>query len=78
MWWSIAGILAVAVLIAVIEISSLRKRKSKKDLWAFSLLLLLGTGLSIAQGLQADIPNPLDWMAAIFQPLGNWMKSTLG
>ncbi len=78
MWWSIAGILAVAVLIAAIEIPSLRKKKSKKDTWAFSLLLLLGTGLSIAQGLQAHIPNPLDWMAAIFQPLGNWMKSTLG
>jgi hypothetical protein len=73
--WSIAGILVIAVFIAAIEVPSLLGKK--KELWVFSLLLLSGTGLSIAQALHANIPNPLDWMAAVYQPFSNWITRAL-
>jgi NhaP-type Na+/H+ or K+/H+ antiporter len=73
--WSIAGILVIAVFIAAIEVPSLLGKK--RELWVFSILLLLGTGLSIAKTLHAYIPNPLDWMAAVYQPLRNWITSAL-
>jgi hypothetical protein len=73
--WSIAGILVISILIAAIEIPS--RKGEKKELWVFSLLLLAATGLSITQAFQANIPNPLDWMAAVYQPFSNWITSAL-
>jgi hypothetical protein len=73
--WSISGILVIAAFIIAIEVPSLLGKK--KDLWVFSLLLLSGTSLSIAQALHANIPNPLDWMSAVYQPFSNWITSTL-
>jgi hypothetical protein len=73
--WSIAGILIVTLFIAAIEIPSLLGKK--KELWVFSFLLLLGSGLSIAQSLHANISNPLDWMTFIYQPFSNWITSAL-
>ncbi len=71
--WAIAGLLATAGICAAIEFPSLIGHK--KDLWVFSLLLLMGTTISIAAALKVNIPNPLDWIAAVYQPLGEWMKS---
>lgn len=73
--WSIAGILLVALLLVAIDVPYLIKKK--KELWVFSLLLLLGTGLSIAMALHVVISNPLDWIAAVYQPLSNWITSAL-
>jgi hypothetical protein len=73
--WSIAGILAVALLLAAIDVPSLTK--DKKELWVFTFLLLMGTGLCIAKVLHVGIPNPLDWIAAVYQPLSNWITSAL-
>jgi hypothetical protein len=73
--WSIAGILVIAVLFAAIEVPS--RIGEKKDLWVFSLLLLSATGLSIAQALHANLPNPLDWIAVVYQPFSNWITSVL-
>lgn len=67
--WVILGILAVAVVIAFIDVPSLLKQGLKKELWTFMILLLFGTGLSIAEGLQVDIPNPMDALAFIYKPL---------
>jgi NhaP-type Na+/H+ or K+/H+ antiporter len=71
--WVIAGLIATAGISAAIEIPSLTGHK--KDLWVFSLLLMLGTALGIAAALKVNIPNPLDWIAAVYQPFGNWMQS---
>lgn len=70
--WVIAGLLATAGICAAIEIPSLTAHK--KDRWVFSLLLALGTALSIALALKAPIPNPLDWIAAVYRPLGIGME----
>jgi hypothetical protein len=71
--WPVAGILVIAILIAANDVPSLTKKK--KDLWVFSILLLLGTGISVAEVLHVGIPNPLDWIAVVYQPFSNWITS---
>jgi len=67
----ITGIIAATIAIAMIEVPSLVRRRLRKELWVFLTLLILGAGLSIAQSMHAFIPNPLDWMKTIYQPLGD-------
>lgn len=71
--WVIAGVLATAGICAVIEIPSLIGHK--KDLWVFSVILVLATVLCSAAALRLPVPNPLDGIAAIFRPVGTWMQS---
>ncbi|MBO1515439.1 hypothetical protein [Metabacillus bambusae] len=75
--WVIAGILLVATLIIVLEVPPLLEKKQKKESWVFSLLLLFGVGLSIAESLDLNIPNPLDWIAIIYKPLSDLIMSLL-
>jgi hypothetical protein len=75
--WTIIGILAAAIAIGFIEVPSLWKNGQKRELWAFSFLLLTGTGLGIAKTLQIHIPNPLDWMAVIYKPFSDFLFGIL-
>ncbi|MCF6094967.1 hypothetical protein L1765_13455 [Microaerobacter geothermalis] len=69
--WVVLGILFIAGIIALIEVPSLLKKNLKKELWVFSILLFIGTGLSIVEGLQINLPNPLDWITIIYKPLSD-------
>lgn len=75
--WAITGIIVTASFIVMIEVPPLLKSKSKRELWLFSILLLIGTVLSIAKSLQLAIPNPLDLLWIIFQPFSDWLYSFL-
>lgn len=75
--WVSAGILVITVMIIIKEVPTLLRNKLKKELWVFSILLLFGTGLSIAQGLQKEIPNPIDWISFIYKPLSDLISSFL-
>ncbi|RCW51034.1 hypothetical protein DFP97_102226 [Paenibacillus prosopidis] len=75
--WAITGIIVTASFIAMIEVPPLLRAKLKGELWLFSILLLLGTVLSIAKSLQLAIPNPLDMLWTIFQPFSDWLYSFL-
>lgn len=75
--WGVIIILAIAVGIVMIEVPYLRKQQLKKELWVFLILLLLGTGLSIAKSLNIDIPNPSDWIAIVLKPLSDVLFSLL-
>lgn len=71
---AIAGILVITAVIIAIDVPPLLKKKLKKELWIFSILLLIGVSLSIAKALNVKIPNPLDWITAIFQPLSDMVE----
>lgn len=71
------GILMVSALIIIIDVPSLLKKKFKKELWVFSIILLFGTGLSIAESLQVDIPNPLDGIAVVYKPFSDFLFDLL-
>jgi hypothetical protein len=75
--WVISGILVVGALFALIEVPPLRRKKLKRELAAFFSLLLFGIGLSIAEALQLDIPNPLDWIQFVFKPLSELLMGML-
>lgn len=75
--YSILGILIVAIGIVLYEVPSLIKRKLKKELWAFSILLVFGVFLSIIESLNIDIPNPSDWLTIIYSPFNNLLDSIL-
>jgi hypothetical protein len=66
---STAAILAVGLMIGLIEVPALLKRRERKDLWVFSVLLLAGIGLSIAVSLNIEIPTPLLWIKKIYEPI---------
>lgn len=63
------GILIIAAIIVYIEVPSLLKKKYKKELIVFSIILTIGVGMSIAHSFGKSIPNPIDFLTFIFMPL---------
>ncbi|WHZ56134.1 hypothetical protein [Metabacillus hrfriensis] len=74
---AVAGILVIAGVIIAIDVPSLLRKKEKKELWVFFILLLIGISLSIAQALHIEIPNPVDWITVIYQPLSDLIETLL-
>lgn len=74
---AVAGILVIVAVIIAIDVPPLLRKKLKKELWIFSILLLFGTALSIAQALNMKIPNPLDWITAIYKPFSDMIEKLL-
>lgn len=74
---TIIGIIAVVILICVLEVPRLVKDKLIKELVVFTALLLFGTIISIAQALQIRIPNPMDLIITIYQPVYNVFQAWL-
>ncbi|KRF67090.1 hypothetical protein ASG99_17095 [Bacillus sp. Soil768D1] len=74
---AVTVILILVAIIIAIDVPSLLRKKLKKELWIFSVLLLFGTALSIAQALNIKIPNPLDWITAIYKPLSDMIEKLL-
>ncbi|MCM3267909.1 hypothetical protein [Paenibacillus elgii] len=70
MWKMLLVLLATAAIVAI-EWRSLMERKLKRELWTFFLLCFVGTSLGVAAALQLNIPNPLDWITALYKPLSN-------
>lgn len=73
----ITVILIIVTLIAVLEIPPLLKKGMKKELWSFSVFMVVGTVLSIGMVLELKIPNPLDWITMIYQPMHDWVFEIL-
>lgn len=68
----VIGILMIAAIILVIEVPSLKKKKQKKELVVFSLLLTIGVGLSIAYTFGKTIPNPMDLLNIVYKPINDF------
>ncbi|MBP1932103.1 hypothetical protein [Ammoniphilus resinae] len=69
----VIGILIIALVNGVIEVPTLLKQKQKKELWMFSILLLLAVGLGAAVTLHINLPNPFDTITAIYKPLNDYI-----
>lgn len=68
---AIAGFIIVVAVIIAIDAPPLWKRKQKKELWIFSILLLFGTSMGIAHLLFHKIPNPADLIIIVYKPLSD-------
>lgn len=75
---SIAGILAIVVIIIIIDVPTLWRNKLIKELWVFTFILFFTALLGIAQALHFKTPNPLDWIITVYKPLADvvdvWLK----
>ncbi|WP_313894151.1 hypothetical protein [Psychrobacillus sp.] len=69
-------VLIIAFLIVLIELPKL-KQGGTKLIWTFSIVLVFGISLNIAVGLDALIVSPLDAIMYIFQPVSDFLKTTL-
>ncbi|MDR6882467.1 hypothetical protein [Bacillus sp. 3255] len=75
--WAIPGILAAAGAIFIFEAPALFKGRFMKELWLFSILLVVGTVLSILISLHVEIPNPIDWIIIIYKPFSDLLNNIL-
>lgn len=73
--YSIFGILIVAIGMVLYEVPALIKKRLRKELWAFSILLMFGVFISIVESLNIDMPNPSDWLAIIYSPFNSLLDS---
>lgn len=71
----IVGILAVAGAIAWLELPPLLKRRQIRELWAFSVLLLIAVGVSIPAALTSHFPSPLIAFTIIFKPFSKLLSA---
>lgn len=73
-------ILSVVVLSTIlwkIETPKMLKENLYREMWTFSILLGIGTILTILKILDVDVPNPSDWIAWVYSPFKNIMQSLL-
>lgn len=68
---AVLGVIGVSFGIMMFDMPSLWKKKMKKELFVFIVLLVLGAGLSIANALRLHIPNPLEGAIVLFKPLSH-------
>ncbi|WP_205665300.1 hypothetical protein [Pseudalkalibacillus hwajinpoensis] len=69
------GIIILAF--SIVEIPKLRKNKKKKELWTYSILLLIGYPLLVAQIMNVPIPNPLDLITFVYHPMSQFLFAVL-
>ncbi|GKU77555.1 hypothetical protein [Paenibacillus sp. L3-i20] len=74
---TVIGILIVSTWIAFIEVPALKRKHQIKELWIFSILLLLGTALSIAESSHVKMPSPLDWIMKLYMPISELLNGVL-
>lgn len=71
----VAGIVAAAGFIAMLQVPVLRQKKLKKELWVFWVILLLGAGIGISRALKIYVPTPAAWIAAALKPFSDFLVS---
>ncbi|NHN30669.1 hypothetical protein [Paenibacillus agricola] len=77
MIWPILGVLSATGLMIWVEVPGLWKKQQFKELLIFSVLLIMGTSLGIAQAAKIEIASPLDWISYVFEPVGEWILRML-
>jgi len=68
-------LLLIFTVIIWFELPKLIKNKMWGELIAFSILMLIGMSLSIAQTVGINLPNPTKGLEALYKPLAELLKS---
>ena len=78
MWMvSIVLVIGFSTALCLVEIPKMRKNKEYKELAAFFIILFFGTLIAILKSLNAEIPNPADFVAAVYAPIVELIKGAL-
>ncbi|MDQ1003413.1 hypothetical protein QFZ28_003813 [Neobacillus niacini] len=75
--WAIIGILLTGAIITFFEIPPLVKKKWRREMIVYFLLLSAGMTLAILLCKDVSIPTPLDWIAKIFSPVTSFFERNL-
>ncbi|WP_251414955.1 MULTISPECIES: hypothetical protein [Paenibacillus] len=67
-------ILGVTGLIIRFDVPSLMKNKYTKDLWVFSILLLIGVTMNVIINVFQNVPTPLNALTTLLTPLNNLLE----
>lgn len=74
---SIISVLVFSTVVSFVQVPKMLSEKAYRDLWVFSVILLLGTVLAVLKSLEVEIPNPGDWVAWIYLPVSDFLKEFL-
>lgn len=74
---SVLAALIFSTALCYIEIPKMLQDKLFRELWTFSALLVFGTVLAILKSLDVNIPNPSDFIAWVYSPVREVIKSLL-
>jgi len=66
---NVAIVIAIGVLVALLEMPNLLKKKMFKEGVVFLTLLFLATLVASLKALNAPLPNPFDWIEAVYKPV---------
>lgn len=77
MMWFVLVIGIIVLAISVIEIPLFKKNKKKKELWTYSIILLVGYSLLVAQTMRVPLPNPLDLITFVYKPISKVLFALL-
>jgi NADH:ubiquinone oxidoreductase subunit 6 (subunit J) len=72
------GVLVVSGVIMLYEVPKMKKSGMKKELILFFAILGFATTLSILRALGVDIPNPLEGMKTLLEPIGMSIQRLFG
>lgn len=67
-------LVSLFLIMAFLEIPALLKKKSWRELLAFSFFLVLGFALSLPQVLGIEIANPNKLIEAMFEPISKLLN----
>ncbi|NWL86237.1 MULTISPECIES: hypothetical protein [unclassified Paenibacillus] len=68
-------ILGVTSLIIRFDVPSLVKSKYTKELWVFSILLLIGITMNVIANVLQNVPTPLKALTFILDPLNHLLEN---
>ncbi|PTM58110.1 hypothetical protein [Desmospora activa] len=75
--WSIIGVLVVAAVLWMMEWRHLPP-SMQKERWVFAIFMLVGTSLNVMWYLGWTLPNPADWLTAVYRPIIDWTAKVMG
>ncbi|RAP75744.1 hypothetical protein [Paenibacillus montanisoli] len=78
MFWNLSGIIVASLFVIGVEVPYLRRKGYKKELLVFSMLLAAGILLSVLEVIKIPLPNPLDMITAVYQPISDFVYALLG
>lgn len=67
--FSIVLAASFSAVLCVVEVPKMRKKKEYKELALFSVILCFGLITAVLKSLDIAVPNPSDFVVAVFSPL---------
>lgn len=65
------GIMVIYVIIAFFQISQLKKEKLKREIWVFTILMIIVSVVTVYKLNNLPLPSPLDLITILLNPFVN-------